>query len=167
MKGRGVTKKKSFKFCRDGICCKQPTRMPKSRVSEVQKFHIFRGKGSHGPPTLLSSKKQFYPTKMQKKPHQIECFIVTEITISTSTIKIRISVALLLMKLLSITGTTTSTTVAVLFVVKKCELRLHTLGRRPNHFKLIELLTIIWHKGSLSRRCYQTLSRHHINKPNK
>ena len=34
----------------------------------MQKDHSFPGKHAHGPPTLLCTKKQFYPTKMQNLP---------------------------------------------------------------------------------------------------
>ena len=38
--------------------------MSKTSVSDVQKVQTFSGKHAHAPPTLLCTKRQFYPTKM-------------------------------------------------------------------------------------------------------
>ena len=42
--------------------------MPNTSISDMQKDHSFPGKHAHGSPTLLCTKKQFYPTKMQNLP---------------------------------------------------------------------------------------------------
>lgn len=57
-----------FKFCSGGIC-KNANSLPewqKTSVPYIQKVHIFLGTRYPGPPTLLCTKRQFYPTKMQK-----------------------------------------------------------------------------------------------------
>ena len=50
--------------------------MPKISVLDIQKFQILPRKHAPGHPTLLCTKRQFYPTKMQKKikAYQIERF---------------------------------------------------------------------------------------------
>ena len=50
--------------------------MPKIIVLAIQKFQILPRKHTPGHPTLLCTKRQFYPTKIQKriKAYQIERF---------------------------------------------------------------------------------------------
>ena len=69
LKWGGVTKKKTFKFCSDGICNNGnslPDCQIKSASLTFRKFSLLLGKHDPGPPTSLCTKRQLYPSKMQK-----------------------------------------------------------------------------------------------------
>ena len=77
---KGGSQKNSSKFCSDSICnniffCKQPTRMAKTSVSDIQKVLIFPGKHAPGPPTLLRIKKQLSQPTTKKKAYQLKRLI--------------------------------------------------------------------------------------------
>ena len=61
---KGRSPKKTFKFCSDSICCNA------NSLREWQNWHsessISLGKHAPGPLASLCTKRQFYPTKMQK-----------------------------------------------------------------------------------------------------
>ena len=61
---KGRSPKKTFKFCSDSICCNA------NSLPEWQNWHSERsislGKHAPGPLASLCTKRQFYPTKMQK-----------------------------------------------------------------------------------------------------
>ena len=67
--GGGGREKKTFKFCSDGICNNGnslPDCQIKSASLTFRKFSLLLGKHDPGPPTSLCTKRQLYPSKMQK-----------------------------------------------------------------------------------------------------
>ena len=70
----GVTKKIPFKFGSDSICnnANISTRMPKNSVCKVLKIQIFPAEHAPGPPTLLYTQRQLYPTNCFVTKHSQE-----------------------------------------------------------------------------------------------